>query len=708
MRPTYLVSLLALSLVACDSSDGEDANSPPTHSWETDPKPTAPPASPDVGCAVDADCAASETCIQGTCQMRRCVGSYSSNPPLGQGKTLIHEDELLVTDGDRYADAYDLSNGGAFSHLGSGWDLQGGVVDVAGGDLLGSRPQAFAAVFSGSSQIVIVQGAQSFGLDVVFAPIAVAAGDVDGDGLDELVAAGAQGDLAICDVEQHQCTGATLSGATVEDVAVGDVDGDGLSDLVILSGNGAAQFITTWNPKTNAASVSTQFNASFGRISAGDLDGDGKAEILAIEDGGYWGWASDKLHVLAGTGGAIVDIGEIDIAGDSQDVATGDINGDGASDAFILRGDATVEVLQAQNGSLVSAGAAAVSTTQSPKRLAVLDADGDSVTARLTKAPTLVAGNVVPVAELLFPPYDKRVAQGASQVILGDQHTTSASASDTIALRVGMTVGFEGGLSELVKAKVAAKVSTEISRTNTVTTSKSVSLRYTVDADPNKYGEDFAAVLLSCGCFHDYVYRIDDPTGLLGGAKVASLTHVLVPIGGDASLWSSRRYAAMAARVGLPAMAVPYPVGALDNWPSPTPVALDGSPVSPVDAVFSEAPVIEASDIARVAFSLNVGSQMTSATATRTALGLSGSIEVAGVSFGVEGEVSDGQGYSITIGSEAQIGGSIPPIPDDPNTMVDEFAANRYAFQPFVYRQHYSDPTGADAGYYVLTYAVSR
>ena len=79
--------------------------------------------------------------------------------------------------------------------------------------------------------------------------------------------------------------------------------------------------------------------------------------------------------------------------------------------------------------------------------------------------------------------------------------------------------------------------------------------------------------------------------------------------------------------------------------------------------------------------------------------------------FGVTFTVDYNQGYShaytLSVGSEALFAGAIPPMQDNPETPEDEYELYRYSFAPMVYREHYTDVAGEDAGYYAITYAVS-
>ena len=144
--------------------------------------------------------------------------------------------------------------------------------------------------------------------------VRVATADVNGDGIDDLVAATASGAGRVMIFDG--ATGATIGDFTPWTkstggafVATGDVNGDGRADVVVGSGAGVAPevrvfagqsfsptaTITTSTEQTKTATAPTVVTAptaihtftpsngskAFGvRVAAGDLNGDGKAEVV--------------------------------------------------------------------------------------------------------------------------------------------------------------------------------------------------------------------------------------------------------------------------------------------------------------------------------------------------------------------------------------------------------------------------------------------
>jgi len=202
----------------------------------------------DVSCSTENDCLSNEGCYDGVCQMKRCTnGPYASIPPLGRTHMFFNDREISVLDTTSYqnqfwVDGYSDDGSVAYDHSTS----TGSTVptDIAAGNILGTRPEVNVVAFSGSSQVQIPGGSS---IDVGFAPVAIAAGDTDGDGVDEVMAVSATANVAVCTAAGYCNTWDFGGGWTGKDIASGDVDGDGAQEAVVLINGSGYDFLIAIN-----------------------------------------------------------------------------------------------------------------------------------------------------------------------------------------------------------------------------------------------------------------------------------------------------------------------------------------------------------------------------------------------------------------------------------------------------------------------------
>ncbi len=711
MRGFGILTAVVAFVAACDQSAFDlpvpDADEPP-------PGPGSPTwDDTNLTCSGDSDCAPGETCDGGTCRPRQCdEGPYESDLPLGPSRVLFRDEELFVVDGDASQGAYWVD----------GYDAAGAI--SYGGAAGGSTKISTSALTdvtrihtpTGGGIITAVAGSSSVTLsgrtitkrtiNVGLVPVAVGAGDVDGDFVDDIVAMSAAGKISICQQDGGCKAYAFGNGETGVDLAVADVTGDGVDEIVFLLRAGDQTKVTSWTVDGDA--VGGTFDVHFAAVTAGDIDKDGRAEIALLEDRGWFGYASDRVHFYR-VGSAFTGIVAVTTTGSAVDLAAGDIDAS-EKDAVVVLGDnKAVDVLRWNGSSVAKAFGGNVDTTASPKRIALGDYDDDSVVARLKSSdPQLVAGNLMPLTVVTFPPYDSTYGNGStSGVSFGSQMSSAEDFGATVSLSAGVEVGVDLDFAGIFKGKVGTRVSMDVSRGRNVSRRKGVGTSFSLKPQPELYGNQYAAVVVACNCFHTYEYELVDTANRVSSNGKRMV--MIVPVGGQTTVLSTPRYNALAKVVkGLPTIEVANRIGDPASYPA-QPQKLDGSPVAPEEHVFSTRPTLRVSDVGTVAFSLSVGSGETNSAAMSVGVSVSGSVSALGLSAGASLGSTWGKSYAISVGQDASFSGDVPPIPDRPNTQEDEYVTRGFSFSPYVYRQAYTDPaSGEPSGYYVLDYAVSR
>ncbi len=188
----------------------------------------------------------------------------------------------------------------------------------------------------------------------------VAAADVDGDGLGDLVIeAGGQARVFLGPVAPGTTADADATVCCARALAAGDVDGDGLADLLLgSSGDGTGESVSgelvgaaflflapLQGDRASEAAIATIHGAPGTWYSAetvavpGDLDGDGRAEVALSGD---TGWANAAFVFRGGvTGTRTTTDADVVLYGDEYDetgrgvTGAGDTDGDGFSDLLV-------------------------------------------------------------------------------------------------------------------------------------------------------------------------------------------------------------------------------------------------------------------------------------------------------------------------------------------------------------------------------------
>jgi subtilisin family serine protease len=164
---------------------------------------------------------------------------------------------------------------------------------------------------------------------------AIATGDVNGDGQDEIITGAGQGGGPHVRIFNEQ---GTLLGQFFAfdskrrngvNVAAGDINGDGISEIIAAENKGGLPYVRVFNLAGNKLAEFVAYPMNFRggvNVSAGDVNGDGKDEI--ITGAGFGGGPQVRIFDASGTvRGQFFAYGENFRGG--VNVAAGDANQDG-------------------------------------------------------------------------------------------------------------------------------------------------------------------------------------------------------------------------------------------------------------------------------------------------------------------------------------------------------------------------------------------
>ncbi len=215
-------------------------------------------------------------------------------------------------------------------------------------------------------------------------PVAAAPGDLNADGIPDLVVANRNsGDLSVLlgaggGAFAAQTTFRT--GFTPVGVALGDMDGDGRLDAVSANLTGATVSIHLGDGAGGLGPPSSTFvgPATYapGALALGDLNGDGRLDVVTSDP---WVLVTTVgVSVMLGDGAGNVGSATVySVAGNPTTILLGDLNGDGALDSVTPAGDFAWLAIRLGTGTGTFGSQSTVSLTTNLRHAALGDVNGD-------------------------------------------------------------------------------------------------------------------------------------------------------------------------------------------------------------------------------------------------------------------------------------------------------------------------------------------
>jgi len=483
------------------------------------------------------------------------------------------------------------------------------------------------------------------------------------------------------------------------DLTSGDLDGDGVRELILAYETDDSPMLLIAERvdddlRARVYSLSKEVSA----CAAGDMDADTRAEIICSHTGFF---GSDDLTVYRRDDEAslIRVVGPWDTSGSAiESIAVGDTDHDGVATAFALDSDDTVREYALNDADLEQVAYFEPDATTNPEILALADTDNNSPRARLLEGPFVSHTDVVPNLVLIVPPAWSGSSDYWASAGLSESESSETREEASVSLNASVSIGYKGAVPQLFSASVTGKISRTITRTIKQWTSLRQGITFSIESGPEQ--DQLGAVMMSWTCYDAYSYALEDPSGILGGPELQEIT-VNVPRHIGRVMWAVERYNRRAPELGLTSIAVGVEAGDPSSYPTRL-ESVFGSSLDREALVTPDPYVLGVSDSIRVSGFYEYSTEDWNTGETSTGFNLTANTTAAGVTVEAAIGVTGSSSHTLRIGNTTKFTFGVGPVVDDPDTPLDEYDRYSYQFSPFVYRED-SD----DGAFFALYHYVS-